>query len=115
MQWVLAATLICVASFFTACGNVDNSVDPTHGGEGKIVGNWFSDVSGLTYAKWNYDKTWQNTEFKADGTGDAEKAAGLMFERSTPSWQNGYVEEVNDIYYNGDFKMIRMDKFDAIS
>ena len=38
MQWVLAATLICVASFFTACGNVDNSVDPTHGGEGKIVG-----------------------------------------------------------------------------
>ena len=47
-------------------------------------------------------------------TGDAEKAAGLMFERSTPNWQNGYVEEVNDIYYNGDFKMIRMDKFDAI-
>ena len=29
MQWVLAATLICGASFFTACGNVDNSVDPT--------------------------------------------------------------------------------------
>jgi len=26
-------------------------------------------VSGMTYAKWNYGKTWQNTEFKADGTG----------------------------------------------
>ena len=84
MQWVLAATLICGASFFTACGNVDNSVDPTHGGEGKIVGNWFSDVSGLTYAKWNYDKTWQNTEFKADGTGSTriyytlgDKAIGI--------------------------------------
>ena len=47
-------------------------------------------------------------------TGDAEKAARLMFERSTPNWQNGYVEEVNDIYYNGDFKMFRMDKFNAI-
>jgi hypothetical protein len=33
------------------------------------VGSWFSDVSGMTYAKWNYGKTWQNTEFKADGTG----------------------------------------------
>lgn len=47
-------------------------------------------------------------------TGDAEKAVGLMFERSTPNWQNGYVEEAEDIYYNGDFKMFRMDKFNAI-
>ena len=60
-----AILLVCIANVFTACSNDDNSVDPTHGGEGKIVGNWFSDVSGLTYAKWNYDKTWQNTEFKA--------------------------------------------------
>ena len=34
-----------------------------------MIGNWFSDISGMTYAKWNYGKTWQNTEFKADGTG----------------------------------------------
>ena len=54
----------------TACSdNDDNPADPTHGGDSKIVGNWFSDVSGKTYAKWNYGKTWQNTEFKADGTG----------------------------------------------
>ena len=33
------------------------------------MGNWFSDVSGMTFAKWNYGKTWQNTEFKTDGTG----------------------------------------------
>ena len=33
------------------------------------MGTWYSDVSGMTYAKWNYGKTWQNTEFKADGTG----------------------------------------------
>jgi hypothetical protein len=56
---------------FTSCVNdsVDNPVNPTPDDNGTIVGNWCSDVSGLTYAKWNYDKTWQNTEFKADGTG----------------------------------------------
>jgi hypothetical protein len=54
---------------FTACSSNDIPVNPTAGVDSKIVGNWFSDVSGLTYAKWNYDKTWQNTEFKADGTG----------------------------------------------
>ena len=46
-------------------------------------------------------------------TGDAEKAAGLMFERSTPDWQNGYVEEPGK-FPNGDYKMIRTDKFQPI-
>ncbi len=46
-------------------------------------------------------------------TGDAEKAAGLMFERSTPEWQNGYVEEPGK-FPNGDYKMIRTDKFQPI-
>ena len=54
----------------TACtNNIDNPYASTSGGDSKIVGNWFSDVSGMTFAKWNYGKTWQNTEFKADGTG----------------------------------------------
>ena len=45
-------------------------------------------------------------------TGDAEKAGGLMFERSTPAWQNGYMEEADPgTYPNGDYKMIRTDKF----
>ena len=68
----LAAVLSCVVvmAVLTACtNNNDNPYDPTSGGDSKIVGNWFSDVSGMTYAKWNYGKTWQNTEFKADGTG----------------------------------------------
>jgi hypothetical protein len=48
-------------------------------------------------------------------TGNAEEAAGLMFERCTPTWQNGYIEESDENSpNNGDFKMIRMDKFDAI-
>ena len=68
-----AAVLCCALTMavFTACVNdsVDNPVNLTPGDDGTIVGNWCSDVSGLTYAKWNYDKTWQNTEFKADGTG----------------------------------------------
>jgi len=67
MQWVLAATLVC--GLITACSNNDNSADPAPGVDGKIVGNWCSDVSGKTYAKWNYGETWQNTVFKADGTG----------------------------------------------
>ena len=66
--WVIVATLVCGLSVFTACSSNDIPVNPTPGVDSKIVGNWFSDVSGLTYAKWNYDKTWQNTEFKADGT-----------------------------------------------
>ena len=47
-------------------------------------------------------------------TGDPEKAAGLMFERSTPDWQNGYVDEEPGKFPNGDYKMIRTDKFQPI-
>lgn len=69
-QLVMAATvMIYGASVFTACSSNDIPVNPTPGVDSRIVGNWFADVSGMTYAKWNYDKTWQNTEFKADGTG----------------------------------------------
>ena len=88
MKWVLAATVtFCGAiMMLTSCTNDigDNPVNPTPGDDGTIVGNWCSDVSGLTYAKWNYDKTWQNTEFKADGTGSTriyytlgDKAIGI--------------------------------------
>ena len=55
----LAAVLCCVMTMavFTACVNdsSDNPVNPIPSDdEGTIVGNWCSDVSGLTYAKWNY-------------------------------------------------------------
>ncbi len=69
MQWVLAVTLVCGLSVFTACSNDDNSAKPTPSADSRIVGNWCSNVSGKTYVKWNYGETWQNTEFKADGTG----------------------------------------------
>ena len=64
------AAVLCFAMtmvVMTACSNDDDNLAP--GVDKKIVGNWSSDVSGMTYAKWNYGKTWQNTEFKADGTG----------------------------------------------
>lgn len=67
-----AAILCCTMTLavLTACSDDnDNSSDPAHAGDSRIVGNWYSDVSGMTYAKWNYGKTWQNTEFKDDGTG----------------------------------------------
>jgi hypothetical protein len=60
--------LACFMLSFVACTN-DSSDNPAKGIDRRIVGSWFSDVSGMTYAKWNYGKTWQNTEFKADGTG----------------------------------------------
>jgi hypothetical protein len=47
-------------------------------------------------------------------TGDPEKAAGLMFERSTPEWQNGYLDDEPGKFPNGDYKMIRTDKFQPI-
>ena len=68
----LVAILSCAmtVAVLTACtNNIDNPSDPIHGDDSGIVGNWFSDISGMTYAKWKYGKTWQNTEFKADGTG----------------------------------------------
>ena len=64
------AAVLCFAMtmvVMTACSNDDDN--PVPGVDKKIVGNWSSDVSGMTYAKWNYGKTWQNTEFKNDGTG----------------------------------------------
>ena len=70
MQWVLAATLICGTSVFTSCSsdNDDNPV-PESGASGELVGQWYSDVSGATYAAWTYGKAWQQMEFNADGTG----------------------------------------------
>ena len=70
MQWVLAAILISGASVFTSCtsDNDDNS-SPKSGANSELVGQWYSDVSGATYAAWTYGKAWQQTELKADGTG----------------------------------------------
>ena len=70
MQWVLAATLICGTSVFNSCSsdNDDNPV-PESGASGELVGQWYSDVSGATYAAWTFGKAWQQTEFNADGTG----------------------------------------------
>lgn len=66
----LAAILCCAmtTAVLTACTS-DNDDNPVSGVDGRIVGKWYSDVSGKTYAKWNYGETWQTTEFKADGTG----------------------------------------------
>ena len=70
MQWVLAATLICGTSVFNSCSSDnDDNPSPESGANGELVGQWYSDVSGATYAAWTYGKAWQQTELKADGTG----------------------------------------------
>ena len=65
----LAAILGCVMAMAVLAACTDNSDNPATGNAGKIVGSWFSDVSGKTFAKWNNGKTWQNTVFADDGTG----------------------------------------------
>ena len=66
----LAAILGCamMMAVMTACTS-DNADDPATVDEGSIVGNWCSNISGKTYAKWNYGDTWRNTVFNDDGTG----------------------------------------------
>ena len=63
----LAAVLCCGLMFFSSCKN-ENPPDE----EGDITGNWYGDVTGKTYAPWNYGSVWQNTVFNADGTGRTE-------------------------------------------
>ena len=70
--WMLAAILviICGTSVFTSCSSdSDDKHVPESGASGELVGQWYSDVSGATYAAWTYGKAWQQTEFNADGTG----------------------------------------------
>ena len=70
MQWVLAASLISGASVFTSCSSDnDDNPSPESGANSELVGQWYSDVSGATYAAWTYGKAWQQMEFNADGTG----------------------------------------------
>jgi hypothetical protein len=65
----LAAAVCCAMTMAVLSACSDKEDNPATGVDGKIVGNWFSEVSDMTYAKWNYGKTWQNTKFNADGTG----------------------------------------------
>ena len=67
----VTAILCCAMTMavLAACSSDDGNNNLAPGVDSRIVGNWCSDVSGNTYAKWNYGETWQNTEFKADGTG----------------------------------------------
>ena len=69
---MLAAILviICGTSVFTSCtSDNDDNPSPESGANSELVGQWYSDVSGNTYAAWTYGKAWQQTELKADGTG----------------------------------------------
>lgn len=63
-----AAVMSCTLVLFTACKN--EVTPPVESGE--IVGNWYGEVTGKTYALWNYGKVWQNTTFNADSTGRTE-------------------------------------------
>ena len=69
MTFVSVLCCTMAMTMFVACSEDDNSGGVVPGVDSRIVGNWCSRVTGMTYAKWNYGDAWQNTEFKADGTG----------------------------------------------
>ena len=70
MQWMFAAILVCGTSVFNSCSSDnDDTPVPEQGANSEFVGQWYSDVSGATYAAWTYGKAWQQMEFNADGTG----------------------------------------------
>ena len=69
MTFVSVLCCTMAMTMFIACSEDDNSGGVVPGVDSRIVGNWCSKVTGMTYAKWNYGDAWQNTEFKADGTG----------------------------------------------
>ena len=69
MTFVSVLCCTMAMTMFVACSEDDNSGGVVPGVDSRIVGNWCSKVTGMTYAKWNYGDAWQNTEFKADGTG----------------------------------------------
>ena len=68
MKLIAVACFAMTMAVLTACTS-DNDDNPVSGSDSRIVGKWCSDVSGKTFAKWNYGETWQSTEFRADGTG----------------------------------------------
>ena len=63
-----AKQLMMTMAVLTACTS-DNDDNPAGG---RMVGKWYGDVSGKTFAKWNYGEMWQVTELKADGTGTTD-------------------------------------------
>ncbi len=55
MKLTYGRAILCCAmtmAVLTACKSKKKDKTAT-GVDSKIVGNWFSDVSGMTYAKWN--------------------------------------------------------------
>lgn len=63
--------LLAITLGLAACSNEDNAAMPVEMKKSDIVGRWYGDVTGTTFALWNYGRVWQETEFKADGTGTA--------------------------------------------
>ena len=63
--------LLAIAIGLAACSREDSPAVPSQTAKGSIIGRWYGEVTGTTFALWNYGRVWQETEFKADGTGTA--------------------------------------------
>ena len=65
--WMLLGLPMLLA--LTSCTSDNDNPVNEPGANSELVGQWYSDVSGATYAAWTFGKAWQQTELKADGTG----------------------------------------------
>lgn len=65
MTFVSVLCCTMAMTMFVACSEDDNSGGVVPGVDSRIVGNWCSKVTGMTYAKWNYGDAWQNREFNS--------------------------------------------------
>lgn len=90
----LAVVLCCaMTAVFTACKNDPN---PPSGEGGDVTGSWYAEVTGKTFALWNFGPVWQHSRFNADSTGYTviyyfygDKLIGIEQDEFTYTAENG--------------------------
>lgn len=70
-NFICYVVLLCciIATVFTACTTDDDNQTAKPTDAKALVGTWECDLSGRTFALWNYGKSWNVWTFNSDGTG----------------------------------------------
>ena len=70
-NFIRYVVLLCciIATVFTACTTDDDNQTAKPTDAKALVGTWECDLSGRTFALWNYGKSWNVWTFNSDGTG----------------------------------------------
>ena len=83
-NFIRYVVLLCcvIATVFTACTTDDDKQTAKPTDAKALVGTWECDLSGRTFALWNYGKAWNVWTFNADGTGVCD----VFFLAKTANW-----------------------------